>query len=137
MPPNTSSAAPLQVIEAEHRAIMQRIAALEAALARGDRSEVGSLLAFLRVYVVEHFTNEEHAMRVSGFPGYAAHKAEHDRFMRDFLNLEISYEARGNTPGLSERVRSTVSDWLEQHILGLDKLLARWLQEHGVPLAAH
>ncbi len=85
------------------------------------------MLAFLSDYVVTHFRAEEDLMRDSGFAGFATHRAEHERFVRDLAVLRTEHARDGASPGLVLRVNSRVSEWLREHILRADRELAGFL----------
>jgi hemerythrin len=66
-------------------------------------------------------------MREAEYPEYPAHKAEHDRFVRELLRMSDEHERRGG-PGLQPlRVATFVTRWLEEHVSGTDTALARYL----------
>lgn len=127
MNPPSRVALDVKQIDAHHQEITARLRLLDEALARGDRGEAVSLLAFLRGYVVDHFAAEESALRAASYPGLASHKAEHDRFISDFLALELKFERAGTTAALSAELRDTVAGWLERHIRGPDQLAREFL----------
>jgi hemerythrin len=114
-------------IDEQHQELFRRVDSVLVALLQGDASEVARLLAFLDEYVVVHFGAEERFMLENGYPGYGAHKAEHDGFVEDLRELDREREARGITPALVARVSHAVSDWLRGHIQVTDKALGRFM----------
>ena len=118
-------------IDAQHQELFRRLGSLLDAMIRGDATEIARLFDFLGSYVVEHFGAEEELMRGSAFPGYAVHKAAHDRFVRDYEELRKMLEAHGATAAVTIRTKTWIVDWLKAHIAGTDQLLARHLGERA------
>jgi hemerythrin len=118
-------------IDREHQELFRRAGALFEAMGKGDRAEVTLLFEFLREYVVEHFGIEERLMRESAFPGYAVHKAAHERFVREYEDLRRLLDAAGPTSAIALRVRTWLVDWLNGHIPVTDGALARHLAPHA------
>lgn len=121
----------LEIIDDHHRELLSRIGQLALALRRNDRGEVVHLLDFLRSYISEHFTLEEQEMQRTGYAGYAAHKAAHERFAREYRRLASDCAAKGCTPELAAYVQTTMTGWLQEHVLTMDQDLAAHLLEHG------
>lgn len=111
-------------IDGQHQELFRRAQALVDALSRRDPAEIGRLFAFLDGYVVEHFGAEERLMLETGYPGHGVHKAEHDRFVRDFRALRGLLERHGPVPALAVKTRLWLAGWLERHIGGADQRLA-------------
>ncbi len=117
------------VIDAQHREIFRRYHALAQAAARGDHGEEGRLFEFLGGYVVEHFAAEELLMDLFGYPEKARHRADHDRFVSDFLDYGQRLAARQPDEPPQERLVSWMADWLRSHISVIDRQLATFLAQ--------
>lgn len=89
--------------------------------------ETQSIVDALREYTENHFAREESFMRQINYPDYAAHKAEHERFVSEVCALQ-SRVARGART-LSLSIEQVLSDWLRRHVLVLDMALARAVAE--------
>jgi hemerythrin len=111
-------------IDEQHREMFRRAQALVDAMSRGDRAEVARHFDFLGGHVLEHFGAEERLMLETGFPGLGVHKAEHDRFVRDYRALRALFERHGIVPALTVKTGIWLADWLERHIGGADQRLA-------------
>jgi hemerythrin len=115
-------------IDAQHQELFRRLGSLLDAMLAGDPTEIARLFDFLGAYVVEHFGAEEELMRKSAFPGYAVHKAAHDRFVRDYQELRRVFDAHGASSAVTIRTKTWIVDWLKAHIAGTDQLLAKHLR---------
>jgi hemerythrin len=114
-------------IDRQHQELFARAQLLVDALARRDRAEVGRQLDFLDGYAVDHFTAEEQLMIASSYPGRGVHKAEHDRFVRDYRALRSLVARHGPVPALAVKARTWLGDWLERHVSGSDQRLGAHL----------
>jgi hemerythrin len=115
-------------IDAQHQELFRRADRFVRALESTDRQEIGILLSYLRMYCITHFGAEETWMREVKYPAYAAHKAEHDRFVKDILALSAEHEKRRG-PGLEAmRVGTWISSWLKEHVKESDVAFATFLR---------
>ncbi len=133
IPWTESLAVGIPEIDQQHQELFLRLERLLRGIVGGEREEVGRLLEFLGDYVVRHFGAEERWMMQSGYPDYPRHKAEHDRFMQDFLRMQVEFEQKGPTVLMGMRVNNWVADWLTQHIVDLDMALGRFLAGRVAP----
>jgi len=117
----------IEEIDAQHQELFRRAAGLVAGLHKGEPEEIGGLIEFLHEYAVVHFGAEEASMRASSFPGYVRHKAEHDRFIGDLVDLAEEHDRRGSGPFLSMQVSHWLVRWLKEHVSGTDAEMARFL----------
>jgi hemerythrin len=116
----------IEEIDAQHQELFARAEKFVRSLETTDRQQIGILLSYLRLYCITHFGAEESRMREAEYPGYAAHKAEHDHFVKDILTMSDTHEKRG--PGLEAmRVGSFLSTWLKEHVSRSDTAFARYL----------
>ena len=120
-------------IDQQHQELFLRLERLLHGIAAGDRSEVTGLIEFLGDYVVSHFGAEERWMVESGYPAYPQHKAEHDRFMQEYLRMQVEHEERGPTALMGMRLNNWIADWLRKHIIDTDMELGRWLANRVAP----
>ena len=114
-------------IDAQHQELFRRAARLLDGLHRGEPAEMGELVDYLHRYAVTHFGEEESSMRDARYPGYARHKAEHDRFIGDLLVIAADLERDGSGKSLARRVDHWLREWLREHVSGTDAELARFL----------
>jgi methyl-accepting chemotaxis protein/hemerythrin len=65
------------------------------------------------------------------YPQAAAHLAQHQEFVKTFLELHAEFVRTGPTALLTVKVNRTVCSWLRQHIGTLDKQLGHFLTQSG------
>lgn len=81
---------------------------------------LGGSLDEMAAYTKMHFEAEEKLMREHGYPGYEAHKNEHDHFTLTVMDFKRRYDG-GDTTLTAEMLASLVT-WLDTHLNGTDKL---------------
>lgn len=112
----------VQDIDAQHREILRPLAALDAALARGDTGAAALTLQVVSRYVVYHFQTEERWMRRNRYPGLREHMARHDELVADLVAITYDLADDAGTSALRLRVRNAVA-WLHEHIRAEDQRL--------------
>lgn len=117
----------IESIDAQHQELFRRASDFLEGLGTRSRQEVGILLGFLRSYAVTHFGLEEEAMRAAGYPGYANHKLQHDRFLRDLLAFSRQQEKRQGPGVPPEEMGRWVTGWLLEHVSRTDPEMAAFL----------
>ncbi len=118
-------------IDAQHRALVEQIAALTEA-SRKERPEgLQKTLDFLGSYVIEHFATEERLMKQYDYPRYAAHKREHDELVADWGEIRDQYLADGATPRVFIALNLRLANWLTNHVFSTDKQTGRFLASKG------
>jgi len=118
----------VESIDAQHKQLFKIVNDLLDAMRLGKgKGEVAKVLGFLERYVVEHFGDEERAMARQQYPGYAGHKAEHESFIKDLLNLKGQHAAGGPNIALVIEVNNRVCTWLRNHIACTDKALGNFI----------
>jgi hemerythrin len=95
---------------------------------RADPEFLKMVVEGLVTYAAFHFDAEEARMATAGYPGLAAHRAEHQDFARDAALFKDTF-GRGS-PRFERIVLSYLKDWLQSHILTSDKQMGLWLREH-------
>jgi hemerythrin len=76
-------------------------------------------------YVRYHFSTEEKIFLLINYPGYAAHKKEHENFIKEILQCTKDFENGKNfIPNLFVRF---LRDWTTTHIAVSDKLYADYI----------
>lgn len=90
----------------------------------------GNLTAALQglsAYVDEHFSYEEKMFTEAGYSQAENHKKEHNFYTQEVRNLTESF-ARGDLSN-TDKVATFLKDWLVNHIMVKDKLMASHMQK--------
>jgi hemerythrin len=118
-------------IDEQHQKLINLINKLnDAMLQRRAKEEMGSIINELLRYTVVHFSLEEGYFDKFGYPDTPAHKAEHVKFVAEAKKFKEQFES--GKLGLSIEVMTFLSDWLKNHIMGVDKKYSAFLNEKGV-----
>lgn len=122
-------------IDEQHRELFVRINDLVAAVKQSTcKYKIGDVVKFLDDYIVFHFGEEEKLMQKYEYPEYSGHRAQHEKFIKDFARLkkELPKLEGGKKPGsydLSMETNQVVVDWILEHIAGTDRKLGEFLKE--------
>ncbi len=116
----------------EHRRLVGMLNDLHDAVQAGHgAATLGPVLSGLVVYTLTHFEHEEQELERHGFPGLAAHKAEHDALTAQVAALECQFDENAS-PALAGDVAHFLRNWLAGHILGTDQDYTAFLIQHVV-----
>lgn len=114
----------IPLLDEQHQEIFQWLAELERA-AVDERTLFGVYaITRLKHYMREHFAAEEALMKAAGYPGLAAHIAEHAEFRTRLAEFQIKAIGEDVTP---DTVDFLVS-WLTRHIAGIDMAYVPYLK---------
>lgn len=120
-------------IDGQHKELLRRVEdLLQGARAQKGSEEVGKLMWFLKKYVRKHFRDEEKLQLESGFPGYEAHKVQHEMFFREVKRLESLHAEQGENTLMIVAAIHAMCEWLRSHFNKMDKELIEYLQQAGV-----
>lgn len=81
-------------------------------------------------YAKVHFADEEKLMQQNAFPVYAAHKAQHEAFLK--TATEYKKKLDEGKVVLSLEISNFLKDWLVKHIQGEDKQYGLYLNAKGI-----
>lgn len=117
-------------IDQQHQQLFEAVNKLHEAFTHGDpRDQVKKSLLFLIQYTVDHFSAEEDHMQRLGYPGFAAHAAEHTRLVGQVTQLKHRLDAGQS---LAEDVTAFLADWLKHHIHQVDMAYVEFFKARGV-----
>lgn len=103
-------------IDNQHKELISRFdQLLKACEKEKGVTELKRLLDFLDEYAVKHFSDEEALQRKHNYPGYEAHRREHESFVVNLrkMRAEIDREGAG-----------------VYHVIETNNMLIKWLIEH-------
>jgi len=117
-------------MDAEHCRIIEMITLLDHVKGRPDPLQsVWKVVNDMANYVTTHFTHEESLMERSGYPDLSRHRDAHRLFEEKVLDL------RSRASLDSDEIRQLLQQWLEEHILKMDRAyvthVQAWLDMRG------
>jgi hemerythrin len=119
-------------VDHEHRELIRLINSLHDALEQGDSVEsVRDVLGEVHVAISAHFALEEKDMQSWLYPGYPAHKRDHERLLDELRDLmdSIDWAIPADTAGFAARVNA----WFETHFQTHDARLHGYLHRPSAP----
>jgi hemerythrin-like metal-binding protein len=117
-------------IDLQHTMIVNMLNELHAAIEAGEAgASIERTLDKMLLYVEEHFSTEENAMRDNGYPDIDTHIVEHDVFRGKVLALHERHH-QGSGPGSDELV-VVLLGWLKNHIAEVDQEFGRFVHEQS------
>ena len=117
-------------IDSQHETLIRLINLLHETMLQGaDRAALDELLSQLLEYTRNHFSYEEQLMSQYNYPGYKAHKSEHDRLMQHLVDLAERY--KNGELLLSFAIVLELKGWAVVHIEKSDKPLGSFLNERN------
>jgi hemerythrin len=103
----------IDVIDNQHRRIVDYLNMLHDARDRNDPDKVGTVLNELVDYTITHFAFEESMMAQSGYTLVGPHKQVHDRFTQ---MVHHYVEQHRNGVDITKELLSALRVWLTNHI---------------------
>jgi len=111
------SGAPL--LDAQHRALVERAAALVGTIERGsERSVVEGALRDFGNYSVRHYSLDEDCSLRGSCPALAWNGMARADLIKIMAGFRESFERSGATPDLAESLSCQLSDWVGRYIPG-------------------
>lgn len=101
----------------------------QAVQARQSKYILREFLEFLELHIEEHFYDEESLMLSEGYPGFLAHKLNHDEFKQRLHALIVRYKFTGHSSSIVIETCSFATTWLVEHVLKMDGAMAKFLAE--------
>ncbi|MGQ9655754.1 MAG: bacteriohemerythrin [Thermodesulfobacteriota bacterium] len=121
----------VRVMDQQHKRLVGLVDELHQAMRAGKGSEgARKVLKGLVDYTMTHFRTEEEFMEKHSYPGFLAHKREHDDLTVQAKDL-LAQSERGKLTVPIEAGKF-LKDWLATHILGTDKKLGKYLVAKGL-----
>lgn len=127
----------VKLVDDQHRELFRMVNGLvQAMMENRGQEELGKLLGFLSVYVVEHFGAEERLMAKYRYPGELTHRRQHADFVKKLLGVKAAFDDFGPSPQLAVTMGQFIARWLREHIAGSDVELGKFLMAEGAQEAA-
>ena len=103
----------IDVIDNQHRRIVDYINQLHHAIETGSREEVGEVLEQMVEYTLSHFAFEEDLQEESNYPFVHAHKKVHNLFTKKMADFQQRFELGED---ISRQLITLLRTWLVNHI---------------------
>ena len=118
-------------VDEQHKKLIDLIRKLnDAMLQRRAKEELGNVINELLRYTIVHFSLEESYFDKFGYSDAPAHKVEHARFIAETKKFKREFET--GKLGISIEIMTFLSDWLKDHIMGVDKKYSTFFNEKGL-----
>ena len=112
-------------LDDQHKELFKLLDDLTGALDKHVAADIDFALTKLHVYVLFHFSSEEHLLAKYGYANFEEHVGEHLKFKSKVEEFKRQYtESR---PELAVRIRDYLYEWIGEHILQVDKQYAAFL----------
>lgn len=108
----------IEVIDAQHRRIVEYINDLEIAKMTLDKRRVNDVIEQLIDYTQSHFGFEEEMLEEAGYKFLKPHKKVHELFIRRVTDFTMR-SAKGED--IADELHSMLSKWLLNHIANEDR----------------
>ena len=108
----------IDVIDQQHKRIVDYINALRIAQGKGDRGAVAKTIDDVIDYTQSHFGFEEALMEDAGYPLLNAHKRVHELFIRRVAVLHQRFKSGED---IAQDLHNVLARWLITHIQTEDR----------------
>ncbi len=121
----------IREIDLQHKKLVEMINGLHDAMKEGKGKDVlARVLQELVNYAGSHFATEEKHMTNFNYPGYLAHKSEHEKFVKQVLDFKKDFDS--GKAAMTLEVMNFLKNWLLNHISGTDKKYGPFFNERGL-----
>jgi hemerythrin len=118
-------------IDGQHQKLVRLINDLNDAMRAGKGKEItGKIINELTNYTLSHFATEEKFFVQFAYPDTDAHKSEHAMFVQKVSAFKKDFEQ--SRIGVTIPIMDFLSDWLKNHIMGVDKKYEPFLKAQGL-----
>lgn len=131
IPWNDSLSVGVQIIDNQHKVLVNTLNDLHAAMMEGKANQVtGPILRRLLAYTRDHFSLEEEMLADAGYAELETHKLEHRELARKVEGYMARFES--GDIALNPHLMNFLRDWLRMHIQGADRAYIPTLLANGV-----
>jgi len=127
----------IREVDLQHEALLANVSALREAARTGDLGLAEGVLGCLERCAAEHFATEERVMWGTGYPALDAHWSLHLSFATELARRKAEALASRSMAFLLVGLARWMEQWLEDHLLGADAEMARFVRAQAFgPMAA-
>lgn len=121
----------IQEVDEQHKVLVQLLNQLhEAIREHHGKATSREILNRLAEYTRTHFLLEESLMRLTHYPGFEIHKAQHEELIQQVVALQDKLDNEGAT--ITFELLHFLKTWLTQHINDSDKRFGQHFQKAGL-----
>ncbi len=129
---NDSMSTGVTEIDEQHQELIRMLNSLSDAVRSGKgKDEIEKMLVFAGEYAQKHFEREERYFIEYNCPAGPQNKAGHEQFIARFTELMGDFREHGSSFTLVMKIYNELSNWLVQHILGIDTKLRIAVRSQG------
>ena len=121
----------IRAIDLQHEELLANVSALREAARTGNPGLAEGVLIYLERCAAEHFATEERVMWGAGYPALDAHWSLHLSFATELARRKAESTASRSRAFLLVDLARWMEQWLEEHLLGADAEMARFVQASG------
>ena len=126
----------IREVDLQHEELLANVSALREAARTDNLGLAEGVLGCLERYAAEHFATEERVMWGTGYPALDAHWSLHLSFATELARRKAEYLASRSRAFLLVDLARWMEQWLEEHLLGADAEMARFVRgQAGGPMA--
>lgn len=118
-----------EAVDEQHKELFNLVQQVIDVDALDTKENIETVIGFLANYAVSHFAMEEALMMESKYPEYQQHKAIHDEFVQKVVDFINRFKNEGESVSVNDTINNFVTVWLQEHIMGSDKAMAKHYKE--------
>ena len=115
-------------IDNQHKALVEKLNNLIDTY-NDNPDKIRDALDFLIDYALLHFETEERFMEQHNYPGLNEQIEEHRKFTKTVNQFVDDFLMMGPTPEIAKRIEKEVIEWIEHHILNVDKKIGEFIKK--------
>lgn len=116
-------------IDNQHKELFEKVSFLLEVCYQGKgKDEISKIIKYLEDYVAVHFEQEELLLKKYEYPQFDSHKAEHENFIKDFLEVKKKLLFEGPTATIIINLNHVLIHWLKNHVKKSDKAFGIFLK---------
>jgi len=117
-------------IDEQHKALVEKLNNLIDTY-NDNPDKIREALDFLINYALLHFETEERFMEQYNYPGLEEQIDEHRKFTKTVNKFVDDFLIMGPTPEIAKRIEKEVIEWIEHHILNVDKKIGEFIKKQN------